>query len=193
MKQKLVLVLLLIFTIKSFSQDSKFSIEANDPIAVGDNFLGKIYDGIIDIGAKYRFSDFKIVTLGASINGGFLKNSKTNTTNAFDVNVYPIQPRVFAEFNILKLSKFHPQIGLGYSFLIFRAKPNLVSPSYLATDLDITKKGMNLNLGLSYDITDQFFLQAQYDFIKVKADHGIADTKYNTNISLLKFGLGFRI
>jgi|SRR5690554_7671051 len=193
MKQKLLLTLLLIFTIKTFSQDSKFSLEANFPIPIGDNFLGENYGGIIDIGAKYRFSELKILNIGASINGGFLKNSKADSNNMFDVNVYPIQPRIFAELNIESLSKLHPQIGLGYSFLIFKAKSNGINPDFLESNIDRTEDGINLNFGLSYDITNKLFLQAQYDFVKIGVDNDVPDIKYNTNINILKFGLGFRI
>jgi opacity protein-like surface antigen len=193
MKQKLLLTLFLIFTIKTFSQDYKFSLEANFPIPVGDNFLGENYGGIIDIGAKYRFTELKIVNIGASINGGFLKNSKADNNNMFDVNVYPIQPRIFAELNIESLSKLHPQIGLGYSFLIFKAKSNGINPDFLESNIDRTEDGINLNFGLSYDITNKLFLQAQYDFVKIGVDNDVPDIKYNTNINILKLGLGFRI
>jgi hypothetical protein len=193
MKQKLLLVLLLIFTIKSFSQVSKFSIEANFPIPVGDNFLGENYGGIIDIGMKYRFSELKIVNIGASINGGFLKNYKVEGIPVFDLNTYVIQPRIFAEFNIEKLSKLHPQIGLGYSFLIFETTKYNGTGNPPKTDSDNTEDGINLNLGLSYDITDKLFVQVQYDFIKIGVDNDIPNTKYNTNLNILKFGLGFRI
>ena len=193
MKQKLLLTLLLIFTIKTFSQDSKFSLEANFPIPIGDNFLGENYGGIIDIGAKYRFTELKILNIGASINGGFLKNSKADRDNMFDVNVYPIQPRIFAEINIESVSKLHPLIGLGYSFLIFKAKSNGINPDFLESNIDRTEDGINLNFGLSYDITNKLFLQAQYDFVKIGVDNDVPDIKYNTNINILKFGLGFRI
>tara|TARA_R110001583_G_C5434740_1_gene389218 strand:+ start:28 stop:615 length:588 start_codon:yes stop_codon:yes gene_type:complete len=195
MKQRLLLVLLLILAIKSFSQDSKFSIEASFPIPVGDNFLGKDYGGIIDIGIKYRFSELKIVNIGASINGGLLKNYKVEGIPIFDLNSYTIQPRIFAEFNIEKLSKLHPQIGLGYSFLIFETTKYNGTGNPPKTDSDLTEDGINLNLGLSYDITDKFFVQVQYDFIKIRfdKDRRYTPTKYNTNLSILKFGLGFRI
>lgn len=131
MKQKILLALLLLFAIQSFSQNSKLSIEANYPIPIGDNFLGENYGGIVDAGVKYRFSELTILNIGASINGGFLKNSKAHRNNLFDVNVYAIQPRIFAEFNIEKLSKLHPQIGLGYSFLIFKSKYNGIATDFL--------------------------------------------------------------
>ena len=74
MKQKILLALLLLFAIQSFSQNSKLSIEVNFPIPIGDNFLGENYGGIVDAGVKYRFSELRILNIGASINGGFLKN-----------------------------------------------------------------------------------------------------------------------
>lgn len=193
MKQKLLLALLLIFSIKSFSQDSEFSIEANFPIPIGDNFLGQNYGGIIDIGAKYKFTELKMVSIGASINGGFLKNSKAHPNNMSNVNVYTIQPRIFTELNIQSLSKLHPQIGLGYSFLIFKVKSNQIDSEFLESSLDFTDDGINLNFGILYDITDKLFLQAQYDFIKIGVDSDIPNIKYNTNINILKFGLGLRI
>ena len=57
--------------------------------------------------------------------------------------------------------------------------------------MDTTESGVNLNLSLSYDITENFFLNAQYDFVKIGVDNDIPDTKYNTNI--LKIGLGLRL
>ncbi|MES2853869.1 MAG: hypothetical protein V4698_13235, partial [Bacteroidota bacterium] len=116
MRLRLTVILLMFFTIKSFSQDSKFSIDANYPIAIGNNFLGQNYNGLVDLGAKYKFSDNKIVDIGASINFGFFQNTKSGATalnQLFDVKVFPIQARIFAEFNIQNLKKLHPQIGLG--------------------------------------------------------------------------------
>src|SRR5690606_20572806 len=150
MKQKLLLTFLLIFTIKSFSQDSKFSIEANFPIPIGDNFLGKNYNGIVDIGAKYRFLQNDLVNLGASVNFGYLQNTKSGATDLnqlFDVKIFPIQPRIFAEFNIPNLENLHPQIGLGYSVLVYNAKADGINTSVLPADIDDNESGFNLNIG----------------------------------------------
>ncbi len=196
MKQKILLTLLLIFTIKSFSQDSKFSIEANFPIPIGDNFLGENYNGIVDIGAKYRFLQNDILNLGTSVNFGYLQNTKSGATDLnqlFDVKIFPIQPRIFAEFSIPNLDSLHPQIGLGYSVLFYNATAEKINTSTLPADIDDNESGFNLNLSLSYDLSNQFFLQAQYDFIKIGVEDNVADIKYNTNINILKFGIGYRI
>ena len=196
MKQKLLLTLLLIFSIKSFSQDSKFSFEANYPTAIGDNFLGQNYNGLVDIGAKYRFSENEIVNIGASINFGFFQNTKSGATDLnqlFDVKIFPIQPRIFAELNIPNLEKLHPQIGLGYSIVIFSADWAENRDADLPADIDENENGFNLNIGLSYDLTNKLFIQAQYDFIKIGVEDGVPDTSYNTKINILKFGIGLRI
>lgn len=188
MKHKLFLTLLLFIAIKSYSQDSRLSLEANFQIPIGDNFIGDKYGGIVDFGAKYRFSKLKSVNIGASINGGFLKNYK-DKANLWDLNLYTIQPRIFTEFNVKSLNKLHPHLALGYSFLIFKASQNGTS----INNIKENDSGINLNLGISYDLTDKLFLQTQYDFIKIKASRGALDIPYNTNINILKFGIGLRL
>ena len=196
MKLRLIITVVILFTIKSFSQDSKFKLELSYPIAIGDNFLGQNYNGLIDLGAKYKFSDNKIIDIGASLNFGFFQNTKSGATDLnqlFDVKIFPLQPRIFAEFNIPNLEKIHPQIGIGYSILIYNADWNENRNADLPADIDDNKNGFNFNIGLSYNLTDKLFLQAQYDFIKIGVEDGIPDTGYNTNINILKFGIGLRI
>lgn len=196
MRLRLTVILLILFTIKSFSQNSKFSIDANYPIAIGDNFLGQNYNGLVDFGAKYKFSENKIVDIGASINFGFFQNTKSGATalnQLFDVKIFPIQPRIFTEFNIPNLEKFHPQIGVGYSIIIYDAVWRENTNADLPADIDDNQNGFNFNIGLSYDLTNKLFLQAQYDFIKIGVEDGIPDKSYNTNINILKFGIGYRI
>ena len=196
MRLRITFILLIFFMIKSFSQDSKFSVDANYPIAIGDNFLGQNYNGLIDFGAKYKFSENKILDIGASINFGFFQNTKSGATalnQLFDVKIFPIQPRIFTEFNIPNLEKFHPQIGVGYSIIIYDAVWRENTNADLPADIDDNENGFNFNIGLSYDLTNKLFLQAQYDFIKIGVEDGIPDKSYNTNINILKFGIGYRI
>ena len=117
MKQNFLLTLLLIFSIKSFSQDSKFSLELNYPIPIDNNFVGENYNGIIDIGADYRFANLNPVNIGISLNGGVLVNNsnQNNGFQNFKVTSYVIQPRIFGELDLESMDKFHPTVGLGYT------------------------------------------------------------------------------
>lgn len=194
MLQKLLIALSLIFTINSFAQDSKFSVELNYPIPMDKNFVGQNYNGIIDLGLKYRFLDLDVLNIGASVNGGLLKTAENSMLNQRDVTAYTIQPRVFAELNIAAVNSLHPSIGLGYSFMIFNGttivgdRPGEVH----STNVSTTEGGFNVNLGIAYDITTRFFGQIQYDFIKLGTKDDMPKIKYNTNVNILKVGLGYR-
>jgi len=191
MKQNLLLTLLLIFSIKSFSQESNFSLELNYPIPIDKNFIGENYDGIIDIGADYRIANLNPVNFGISLNGGVLVNNsnQNNGFQNFKVTSYVIQPRIFAELDLI--NKFHPSVGLGYTIMVFNASG--INNGFDVSDTSDTQSGFNFNFGLAYDITEKLFVQAQYDFIKLGVDNEIPDTKFNTNVNILKIGLGYRL
>ncbi len=193
MKQKFLLTLLLIFSIKSFSQDSKFSLELNYPIPIGNNFVGENYSGIIDIGADYRFANLNPVNIGISLNGGVLVNN-SNQNNGFEnfkVTSYVIQPRIFGELDLESMDKFHPTVGLGYTIMVFNASGT--NNGFDVSDTIDTQSGFNFNFGLAYDITEKLFVQAQYDFIKLGVDSDVPDIKFNTYVNILKIGLGYRL
>ncbi len=194
MVKKLLLCLLLIFSLNSFSQESNFSLELNYPITVDQNFIGKGYNGLVDLGLKYRFLDFDYINLGASANGGLFKTARNGMLNQRDYTAFIIQPRVFVELDSENISKFHPGVGLGYSVVILNAHivaGDRPGETY-ETTASYSKGGFNLNLGMAYDMTKRFFVQVQYDFIKLGADDRVLNIKYNTNINILKIGLGYR-
>jgi opacity protein-like surface antigen len=85
------------------------------------------------------------------------------------------------------MEKFRPSVGLGYTLIIFQAS--------IADSASNEPAGFNVNLGLSYDLFDNLFVQAQYDFVKLSAGLSDEESKitYNTNVNLLKIGLGYRI
>ncbi|GAA3560426.1 outer membrane protein [Snuella lapsa] len=192
MKQKLLLTLLLIFTIKLFSQDSKFTFEANYPTPIDNNFLGKESYGIIDVGLKYKAVDIKPVKLGISLNGGVLINNSNQNNGPLDflVTTYTIQPKGFAELNINAIKKLKPFIGLGYTFMIFQVSGT--NNGFDVSGESETQSGFGTNLGIAYDISNKLFIQVQYDFTKLNVDN-VPDIKYNTNVNLLKIGLGLKI
>jgi len=194
--KKIYILSLAIFLV-SFSlsaQDYKWSVEANYPISVGDD-LGNDAPGIIDAGVKYRFLDYKIAKIGAGINAGYFKKTIDNqsipqSTN-FDETIWIIQPKVFAEFTIPSISKLHPSIGLGYSFVNIKDEGLFFDENIKSSG---TEGGINLNMGLSYDITKRFFLQAQYDYVNTKKTFSYEQSEYvdRKYLGYLKAGIGFR-
>lgn len=191
--KKALLFLLLILSFNLFSQNSKFSIELNYPIPSDNNFIGKNYTGIIDLGVKYRILNKSIVNLGLALNANLLTfdNTNINSPQDYKIYAYPIQPRMLCEFNIKSIEKLHPYSSIGYSFIIFKASGT--NNGYDISDLNETQSGFNINFGLAYDITKKLFVNAQYDFIKLSQKDDIPNTTYNSNVNLIKIGIGLRI
>ncbi len=188
MIQKLFLGILLFFAIKSFSQNSKYSLELNFPIPVDNNFIGNNYSGIIDLGARVRFSNLNVINIGASLNGSVLTN---NSTQSVRVTSYIIQPRIFVELAVKSISKLHPSIGLGYAIMTFNALGSSNGSNFLK--VNNTQSGVNFNFGLSYDIAKRFFVQGQFNFIKLGVNNEVSDIKFNRNVNILKIGIGYQL
>ncbi|MBU2928958.1 outer membrane protein [Winogradskyella psychrotolerans] len=191
MVQKVAFFILGLVSIVGYSQNSNGQIELSYPITLDDNFVGQNYKGIIDLGLQYRFANLKIFHIGGSLNAGYLKKSVQEPTQPADVKLFTIQPRVFAKLYLPNLTKFHPSVGLGYSIFMFK-------PVNEATLLNNTQydsensSGFNFNVALAYDLTSKVLLLLQYDFVKLATDHDIPDITYNTNINILKIGLGYK-
>lgn len=195
---KLLIASLFLMTQFSFSQDSKFSVEANIPIAVGSGFFGEDYNGIVDVGAKYRIVNFSNINLGISVNGGYFKKKAQpyipsrpgdfqDPYEASEINSFTILPRIFAELNMESLPKFRPFIGLGYGFLLFNAASNGPQASG-----SVTLDGLNGNVGAYYLLTKSLFAQLQYDYITL-FDESVLSPSQTNNVSIIKFGFGIML
>lgn len=192
MNQFFLLGLLLIFTIESFSQNSKFSIEASFPVTVGENRFGEAFNGVIDIGTKFRISSFNLVDVLASINGGLLnrKSIQDPQIQNLEAKYYLIQPRIYGKLKIESLEKIHPMLGVGYTIMILNSTTTFNSTTINQNE---TESGINLNFGVSYDFAEKIFAQIQYDFVKLKVNDNVPDIKFNTNVNIIKIGIGFRL
>ena len=116
--------------------------------------------------------------VGFSTNFGYFIGDESVSFADKQSNTYILQPRLFSEFNVPFSNKLKPSLGLGYSYV------SVSSPS------DITLGGFNFNLGLSYNISKNMFVQAQYDFINLGApDSGFG---FKENLNNIKIGIGYR-
>ncbi len=190
MTRKLLLAIVLLFTINGIAQDQRWSVEANYSVIPPEGLGGR--DNITDLGLRYRFIDLEFVALGVGLNAGFSRlRVKDNVATLSDTKSYFVQPKVFAEFRIPGIKRLRPNVGLGYSIVNRDFESNLSA-------WNDTNGGLNLNLGLSYDISKRFFVQVQYDFINLRDKN---DFIFNGNeiqiddvdkLNNLKLGIGIR-
>jgi opacity protein-like surface antigen len=183
MKQKLFLALLLILSIKSFSQNSKFSIESSYPILISEkgnerDFID--FNGIIDLGVKYNLTDNKKIDFGVGVNTTLLKFKVDDGFTKFTRNHYIFHPKVFGKIKLKENGKLDFLSGLGYAF-DFNSTENEKGKTY---------SGINFNAGIRYLFAEKMFFHIQYDFIMYNKKELVY---YNENLSLIKLGIGIKI
>ena len=188
MQMKIKLSILLIFlSFYSFCQNSKLSVEINYPIPFDNNFIADNYKSIIDVGAKYRFINSRVINIGISFNAGILyfENTKSYIQD-YKVTNYMLQPKIFGEFNLKKLKPF---LGLGYTSMIFDYNGN--NNEFEINGKSDTQSGIDFNVGFKYNVLKNVFVQVQYDYIILDVGEEIPRTKYNTNVNIFKIGMGY--
>ncbi len=195
MKLKLLLITVLLFSINSIAQDLnyKWSVEANYTVVPEEGFGGDY--NIIEVGLKYRFVDLGFLQLGFGVNGGFANKNFDEASIDGRNNRYYIQPRLFSEFKIPGIERLRTGIGLGYSIL--NEDTSVIS---IGEDVsgNTTNGGFNFNLGVTYDITDRFFVQVQYDFINLNVrdefifQGEVIKPDFQEKLNNIKIGVGFR-
>ncbi|MFN3754582.1 outer membrane protein [Flavobacterium sp.] len=191
--KKIISSLLLFFALQAFSQE-KTSIELNYPIPSGDNFISN-YDGLVDVGIKYRFSDKEAFAFGVSLNANYLTYSLNGSDISFKTKNYNFQPRIFGELKLKGIPRLHPALGLGYTFMQFNSSGSAFDEEIgeINSNESESLSGLNYNISFSFDITKKVFAQVQYDGIKLSSTpEGVPDSKYNTTANFIKLGLGYR-
>lgn len=184
-------MLCLLLIVNSNAQEERFSIEIGYPITVDNNFIGTNFNGIVDVGGKYRFVQAGILNIAGGLNISLLTNPANNDFGIdFTVNAFVFQPKGIVELKIPTLSGFRPFVGLGLSVFTFTSQQSL--SDFEIAGISETQIGFTISPGISYDIFNQFFLQLQYEYTSVSPDDDVPDIPFNRNVSLLKVGAGYR-
>lgn len=204
MKQFFITSAFVFISLITYAQDQKWSVEANYPLNLTSGSGVGEMDGVIDFGIKYRFVDLGPIRVGAGLNTSYLRNYDRFTFGTINGdqeselkrNNILIQPKLFGETSIPGIARIRTQFGIGYSILIddfyFR------DGNDVRFDNSETDGGLNLNLGLSYDISKRLFVQLQYDYLRLNRKGNTAlngqsyPYSYNEDVGLVKAGIGFR-
>lgn len=195
MKQFFITSAFVFISLITNAQDQKWSIEANYPIQlIKDRSDPKL---AFDTSLKYRFLNTDLLHLGLDFNIGFeLYKPGVNNDDTFKSTNYILQPKVFAEFDLPFFPKLNPVVGLGYS-VFFYEQSGSISGVQLNSDNN-SDGGVNLEIGVIYDISKRFFIQAKYDHIRLR-NKGVSTIDgesfsydFTDNIDRLKVGVGFR-
>lgn len=182
------ITLLLLLCAASLSAQKKWSVEAHYSLPVGDNVYADNYTGLVDAGFKWAFVSVPVVRVGVSLNASLMYDKQLNGTQDYLTYAIPLQPRAFAEFSLEPAIKLHPSIGIGYTTVLFNSSGTIDGAAIADAD---PQSGVNVNLGLAYDIIAGFFVQVQYDYVKLSGNVPVKDS-YNQNLTSLRAGVGVR-
>lgn len=187
-------IILFFASIQLFSQESNLSLDLNLPVLLGQNFYADNYVGVFDVGGSYDFTELNTTKIGASLNVSFLRDANIGRNSQFDLRLYIIEPKVNATFVIPSNESLHFKTGLGYSLFVFDLVQNENTTQFdFNENTTDNKSGIALNLGIIYDFTNKFYVEMQYDFVKLFVDDTVIANAYNTNLNILKIGVGIRI
>lgn len=192
MKRTLFFTLLLLISVMSFAQESKFSLELNSPFYIDTNY-SRDQSRTMDIGLKYGLLDYNFVKVGASVNSLMVLPRDASRMKYSSIT---LSPRIYAEFKIKSLPKLHPLIGVGYSLERYKLGRELQhfteDGSLESLGTHFSAHGLNLNFGAEYDITSKFFIKGQYDFMRMTNTNEELKKYGPANSKILKLGIGYR-
>lgn len=193
MKKKIVLFFTLIFLQYSNAQLKRFSLDFSYPYSLESNFLNENYEGLVDVGLKYRVIKTPVINLGIAFNGSLFKANEIQNLNPsfFDSKTYFVQPKIFIELNLKQITKLRPYISAGYAYNVSEQFVQENSDNNEDITFTIKKDGIILNTGVSYDFSNWFYIHAQYDFLQLKSVNQLNVETQHSNI--IKAGIGFRI
>lgn len=188
--RKIIFVLIIVNSFYSLiAQNEKFSARLSYPIPLGDNFVSENYSGIIDVGLKYTLFSSGVFSSGLSTNFSYLTYENTNFNLPVRVNATLLAPRIFIDIHSPMLKKFTPTFGIGYSFNNFTTKETVEVASPIP---DENEGGFTFNIGCSYSLNDYIFTFLSYDYFKTSRSDNVPDINFNTQINIVRVGVGVK-
>ncbi|PID68008.1 MAG: hypothetical protein CR968_03805 [Flavobacteriia bacterium] len=187
MKKIYIFLMLFLVSLTVFSQNKKFSVEVNYPLAFSE-FVK--FTGIVDAGLKYQFTTNESINYGASFTFDYLKADRDRD---FVRDYLFFHVNGFSETIIPSLNKIHVFFGAGFTYVTHD------SISFFHTDdyTDVIKdkendSGFNLKFGAQYDLSSRFFVQSYYHFIRTYDKSRISDNIFKIHYNQVKLGVGVR-
>ncbi|RPG33390.1 MAG: hypothetical protein CBB72_009680 [Muricauda sp. TMED12] len=190
MKKFLVLLFVLSFT-NIFSQKKNFSLEVNYPLEFSNGNSSNL-TGVINSKIKYRFFNRESFSIGTSYSIDLLTG---DLQYPYDKESFISHHfNLFGEVPLNSTNKLIPSLGIGYSTQSYFKSIIIYNNSgeVSSTSEKDTIGGFNISFGGTYDIFKNFFIQANFQFIRLYVEDYIAEKKIGFNKNRLKIGVGYR-
>lgn len=195
MKKNCILLLLLACSFGVFSQTKKFSFEINYPISLSSGYEKST--GIADGSLKFRFLERELFNVGADYTFTYVQNKVPSFYDEMKRNFFFHHVDLFATLNIASAPKLHPYASLGFTYSVYEYHYYYVQDDFDPNFTRIENKkekdpGYNLKIGLQYDLSQSFFLQTNFHYIRTFNKNELIDENYGINYNQIKIGAGFK-
>jgi len=189
---KKLLVLLFVLSVTSiFSQKKNFSLEVNYPLEFSNGNSSDL-TGVINSKLKYRFLNRESFSIGTSYSIDLLTG---DLKYPYDKESFISHHfNLFGEVPLNLTKKLIASLGIGYSTQSYFKTTNIYGTSgeVSSTSEKDTIGGFNISFGGTYDIFKSFFVQANFQFIRLYVDDYLTEKKIGFNKKRLKIGVGYR-
>ena len=189
---KKILILLFIISFSNvFSQKKNFSLEVNYPLEFSNGNSSGL-TGIINSKLKYRFLNSESFSIGTSYSIDLLTGDLRYPYDKESFISHHLN--LFGEVPLNSTNKLITSLGIGYSTQSYFKTTNFYSNSgsVSSTSEKDTIGGFNISFGGTYDIFKNFFIQTNFQFIRLYVEDYIAKKKIGFNKNRLKIGVGYR-
>ncbi len=186
-----IILAFLIASTNTFSQEKNFSLEIGYPIELSNGNSSGL-TGIINSRIKYRFWNTESFGIGTSYSIDLLTGNITseNKKESFTSHHF----NLFGEVPLNSSKTLFTSLGAGYttqSYYITKIMDHgsgLISSETEKTNVG----GFNIDIGGSYDILKNFFIQGTFQFIRLYVNDFLLEEKIGFNKNRLKVGVGYR-
>ncbi|MEO0896779.1 MAG: hypothetical protein AAFY71_10300 [Bacteroidota bacterium] len=187
----LIISLLLLFSCSFLAaQQSRASLEVNYPLTLGNNFINNFYTSYVDLGFRYRFYESSSFQVGGAFHTSFISSQRPIDFDIARTRLHTLQPGIFIEFSLPGFEIFQPFLGVNYAGLFFDLDN---TPFNGLVAEDAFQSGINPNAGFLIKLSEKVFLKAQYDFIKTFLSDPLVVTPFNSQIHIIKMGVGVKL
>lgn len=188
--KKIILLLTIWLTAFSRSQIHDWSVEVNYPLVIDNNFVGQNFNGVLELGVNYNLHEDLNYRLSASLHNSLFKDRSeiVDLNTDFNMLLWFFQPRFRIDFIFDNMPNIHPYVGVGYSFLTSFTNGNT---STFFPEGSNTRSGLNAIVGLTFDISEFWYANCGYDFVRL-SQLGSISNPYLQNVNVFKVGVGYR-
>ena len=194
--KKIALGLLLFLSNLSMAQESqevkkerKFQVEVH---YIGnlrnENIISDGFNGVVGISGNYAVYQDDLISVFGGLNIDYLQSRDFFLQN--DILIW--NPNVSVEVDVFK-GKLKPFFGLGYAFFSSNFKYENASfdpsdPAFMTVETKLNFKGLTINPGLKYHVSDLLFVEGSYKYFPVNS----GDIEGTANTHFIYLGLGFK-